>query len=168
MRPLARAYDFLIIGFAVCGAAALAVSTVLIVVDVVLRNLGLPPVQAASALVEYAMLAATAAGSPWLVRRKGHVAVDSLIEQLPRPVYRAFVVGGMLLSIFVCTFLGWRAAMLAADAIARGATDIRSIDIPGWVAYALLSVGLVLCATEFLRLLILRGGDVEAQHGNGA
>ena len=66
------------------------------------------------------------------------------------------------------TFLGWRAAMLAADAISRGAVDIRSINIPGWVAYALLSAGLILCATEFLRLLILRGGAVEAQHGNGA
>ena len=60
------------------------------------------------------------------------------------------------------------AAMLAADAIARGAVDIRSINIPGWVAYTLLSAGLILCATEFLRLLILRGGDVEAQHGSGA
>lgn len=168
MRALIRLYDLLIIGFAVFGAATLAVSTVLIVADVLLRNLGFTPIQSASALVEYAMLAATAGGAPWLVRRKGHVAVDSLIDQFPPVVYRAFVVGGMLLSIFVCAFLGWRAAMLAADAIARGAVDIRSINIPGWVAYALLSAGLILCATEFLRLLILRGSDVEAQHGSGA
>jgi len=168
MRALTRLYDTLIIGFAVFGAATLAASTILIVVDVGLRNLGLPPVRAASALVEYAMLAATAGGAPWLVRRKGHVAVDSLIDQFPPAFYRAFVVGGILLSIGVCAFLGWRAAMLAADAIARGSVDIRSINIPGWVAYALLSAGLILCATEFLRLLILRGGAVEAQHGNGA
>lgn len=168
MRPLIRLYDLLILGFAGFGALSLAASAILIVADVVLRNLGLSPLQAASALVEYAMLAATAGGSPWLVRRKGHVAVDSLIDQLPRSAYRAIVVAGMVLSIFVCAFLGWRAAMLAADAIARGAVDMRSINVPGWIAYALLSAGLILCASEFLRLLILRGGQVEAQHGGGA
>ncbi|MDQ0315352.1 TRAP transporter small permease [Amorphus orientalis] len=168
MRALIRCYDALIIGFAVAGAATLAVSTALIVADVLLRNFGLQPLRFASALVEYAMLAATMGGAPWLVRRKGHVAVGSLIEQLPGPAYRTILVSGMILSLGVCAFLGWRAMLLAADAIDRGAVDIRSIDVPGWVAYALLSLGLILCATEFLRLLILGRTALGNQHGSGA
>jgi len=167
MRLLARLYDALVIGFALFGAGCLAVSTVLIIVDVVLRNLGMGTLQASSALVEYAMLAATAGGAPWLVRRRGHVAVDSLIDQLPRPVYRAIVAAGMALSAAVSGFLGWRAFMLALDAVERGAVDIRSINLPGWLAYALLSAGLILCATEFVRLLMRRDA-LEAQHGSGA
>lgn len=167
MRPLTRLYDALVIGFAIFGAGCLAVSTVLIVVDVVLRNLGMGTVQASSALVEYAMLAATAGGSPWLVRRKGHVAVDSLIDQLPRPAYRAIVAGGTVLAAGVSGFLGWRAALLALDAIDRGAVDIRSINLPGWLAYALLSAGLLLCAAEFVRLLVKRDA-LAAQRGSGA
>ncbi|MEW5422823.1 TRAP transporter small permease [Amorphus sp. 3PC139-8] len=168
MRPLIRLYDFLIAGFAAVGAASLALSTILIVADVLLRNFGLQPIQAASALVEYAMLVATVGGSPWLVRRKGHVAVDSLIAQLPSPIHRTLLVGGMVLSLAVCAFLGWRAAMLALEAVARGSVDIRSIILPGWIVYALLSAGLFLCATEFLRLLIVRDAPIEAQHGSGA
>ena len=168
MRGLIGLYDLLIGALAVAGAAALGLSALLIVVDVMLRNLGLPPIQAASALVEYAMLAATVAGAPWLVRRGGHVAVDSFVAALPPRSHRWAVRGGLAFSLGVCAFLAWRAAALGLEAVARNDVDIRSIDVPGWVAYALLAVGLGLCATEFLRLLIVGQDSQQPQTVAGA
>ncbi|WP_119168436.1 TRAP transporter small permease [Algihabitans albus] len=168
MPALIRVYDGLVLALAVAGAAALGLSALLIVVDVMLRNLGLPPIQAASALIEYAMLAATVGGAPWLVRRGGHVAVDSFVAALPPRAYRWVLRGGLTFSFGVSAFLAWRAAVLTLEAVVRNDVDIRSIDVPGWVAYALLAVGLGLCATEFLRLLIVGGGDQKTQDVAGA
>ena len=168
MTALIRTYDGFVLALAVAGAAALGLSALLIVVDVVLRNLGLPPIQAASALVEYAMLAATVGGAPWLVRRGGHVAVDSFVAALPPRTHRWVVRGGLVFSLGICAFLAWRAAVLALEAVALNDVDIRSIDVPGWVAYLLLAVGLGLCATEFLRLLIVGDGGRETRDVAGA
>lgn len=168
MSALIRLYDALILALASAGAAVLGLTALLIVVDVILRNLGLPLIQAASALVEYAMLAATAGGAPWLVRCTGHVAIDSFVAGLPPKLHRWLVRGGLAFSLGVSGFLAWRAVVLALEAIVRNDVDIRSIDVPGWVAYALLAVGLGLCATEFLRLLIVGQDDHKTQDVMGA
>ena len=76
--------------------------------------------------------------------------------------------GGLVFSLGICAFLAWRAAVLALEAVALNHLDIRSIDVPGWVAYLLLAVGLGLCATEFLRLLIVGDGGRETRDVAGA
>ncbi|MEM7694086.1 MAG: TRAP transporter small permease [Pseudomonadota bacterium] len=136
--------------------AIIAGAAGLIIADVIGRNLGLFSIRATSALVEYALLAATMCGAPILVRRGGHVAVDSLIGALP-PIARDLVRrAGFVLAAVVSGFLASRAAALSLEAAARGVTDIRSIDVPGWVATALLAGGLGLCAIEFARLTLQR------------
>ncbi|WP_108662963.1 TRAP transporter small permease [Acuticoccus kandeliae] len=168
MRALLRAYEWLIVALAVLGGAILLGATVLIIVDVVARNTALPPVRAASALVEYAMLAATAFGAPWLVRRGGHVAIDSFVVRLPAGARFMVSRATLALPLAIAAFLAWRAGVIAVEAAMRGAVDIRSIDLPGWLAPALLALALGLCATEFLRLLVLRRELPRSAHGSGA
>jgi len=167
MRALLRAYDGLILALAVLGGAVLAASTLLIVADVTSRNLGLSPLRAASTLVEYAMLTATACGAPWLVRRGGHIAIDSFVRQLPPAAHAAVARLTIAFCAAVAGFLAWRALALALEVAARGDVDIRSIDVPGWVAPALLALALGLCAVEFVRLLAT-GERPAGGHGAGA
>jgi len=161
----ARLYDRLIFALAVLGAASLAFMTLAIALDVILRNAGFRPFQATSAIVEYLLLFATMAGSPWLVRIGGHIAIVSFVERLPGRLRR--LVGQLvaILSIIALGLLAWRAAAVGWQMV--GTMDMRSINIPGWVLYSMLSVGFGLMTAEFLRLL-LRGeiynvGD-EAGH----
>lgn len=151
-----RLYDRFVIGLAVLAAASLGLVIFAIAADVILRNLGLRPWQATSALVEYTLLFSTMAGAPWLVRRHGHVAITSFVELLPRAPRR--LVGMLVLALSAATLalLCWRAAAVGLDMVERGSVDIRSIGIPSWVLYAMLSGGFGLMAAEFLRLL-LRG-----------
>ncbi len=153
---LLRLYDRLVIGLAVLAAASLGFVIFAIVIDVVLRNLGMRPWQATSALVEYTLLFSTMGGAPWLVRRHGHVAITSFVEMLPAGLRRA--VGQLVLIVSAATLalLCWRAGAVGVDMIERGSMDIRSINIPSWVLYAMMSVGFGLMAAEFLRLF-LRG-----------
>lgn len=132
----------------IAGAASL------IIADVFGRNLGLFSVQASSALVEYAMLASTMCGAPLLVRRGGHVAVDSLLRALPGGPRDLLRRAGFVACALIAGFLASRAAHLSLEAAERGVTDIRSIDIPGWLATALIAAGLGLTAIEFARLTL--------------
>lgn len=163
---LMRIYDGLIHGLAALGALALAAMVVGIVIDVGLRNAGMAPVQATSALIEYGLLFATMAGAPWLVRTRGHVAIRALVGRMPPAMSRAIDRATLVFAIAVLTLLSWRAVLVALEAVHRGATDIRSISLPGWILPAMLAAGFALMATEFLRLLMR--GDVydaaNAQH----
>lgn len=162
---LSRLYDRLILGLAVLGALSLAFITIAIVVDVILRNTGFRPFQATSAIVEYVLLFSTMAGSPWLVRIGGHIAIVSFVECLPHAARQRAGQAVAILSIIALGLLCWRSAAVGwqlADTV-----DMRSINMPMWVLYSMLSVGFGLMATEFLKLL-LRGEvyDVGTEAGH--
>ena len=155
MKNLIRLYDMIILGLAALAGAGFAAMTVAIVIDVGLRNFGMRPWQPTSALVEYSLLFAAMAAGPWLIREGGHVAVDSFANMLPRPARRIVGQLVMLLSVAVLGLLSWRAALGALDAAEFGSTDMRSINIPFWIAYAMLSAGFGLMATEVIRLRLI-------------
>jgi C4-dicarboxylate transporter, DctQ subunit len=153
---LLRLYDRLVIGLAALAAISLGLVIFGIAIDVILRNVGLRPWQATSALVEYTLLFSTMAGAPWLVRRHGHIAITSFVEMLPPGMRRAIGQLVLIVSAATLALLCWRAGAVGFDMVERGSMDIRSVNIPSWVLYAMLSAGFGLMATEFLRLF-LRG-----------
>lgn len=162
---LLRLYDRLIAWLAVLGGASLVFITIAIICDVILRNTGFHPFQWTSAIVEYVMLFATMAAAPWLVREGGHVAIGSFVERLPEAV-RLFT-GRLVavLCILVLLLLCWRSGAVGLEMVAARAVDMRSINIPAWVLYGMLTVGFGLMALEFLRILV-RGGIYRG--GSGA
>ncbi|WP_118136323.1 TRAP transporter small permease [Oceanicella sp. SM1341] len=158
-------YDRVILALAVAAGASLAFATLAIVVDVTLRNTGFRPFQFTSAVVEYIMLFVTVAAAPWLAHIGAHVAINALVSRLPgglRSVLGRLVIAAC---VAVLALLAWRAGALTAQEWAFGSVDIRSIAIPGWLAYALLCAGFAFMALEFL-VKLLRG-ETEAG-GDGA
>ena len=163
---LVRIYDRMITGLAISGGVSLVIITIAIIIDVVLRNTGFRPSQSTSALVEYVMLYSTMAAAPWLVRKNGHVAITSFAGRLPNAV-RLFAGRAILvLCIAMLGLLSWRSGAVGLQMLAQGSVDMRSINIPSWVLYAMLSVGFGLMTLEFLRMLFR--GDIytgsEATH----
>ena len=153
---LARAYDRFIVALAALGGASLVFITLMIVVDVVLRNTGFRPFQSTSAVVEYVMMFSTMAAAPWLVRTGGHVAITSFVAMLPEGLRRAVGMLVLVISVVALGLLAWRSGAVGLQMMAQGSVDMRSINIPAWVLYAMLAVGFGLMAVEFLRIM-LRG-----------
>lgn len=161
---LVRVYDRLILGLAVLGATSLAIATIMIVIDVILRNTGFRPFQATSAIVEYVMMFSTMAAAPWLVRIGGHVAIDSFVAKLPDTA-RMWVSRVLTtVTIFILALLAWRSGVVGLEMIASRSVDMRSINIPAWVLYAMLTGGFGLMALEFVRILLAG----RAYSGSGA
>ena len=79
MGALTRLYDTVIVALPAIAGVMLVVSFVLIVYDVLLRNVLLisPPAFSVPS-IEYGLLYITMFCGPWLVRTRGHVSVEAL------------------------------------------------------------------------------------------
>lgn len=158
---LMKVYDIVLKGLVAAGATCLVLITVGIIADVVLRNLGYRSVQATSALIEYGLLFSTMAVAPYLVRTNGHVAIQSFVDRIPGPMQSVVARFSLALSVLVLGLVSWRAAAVAIEVTRIGVVDMRSVNFPGWVLYAFISIGLGLMAIEFL-IILIRG---ERFHG---
>ena len=154
MRTLTRIYNAVIVGLAIVAGAMMAAVFLMIILDVVMRTAGLQPPLFVSALSEYALLYLTMFAAPWVVRIKGHVYVESLTSALPERARLVIERGMLVLCIVVCLVLAYYAAITGIEIAGRGEVDVRSIEIPRWVLFVPLPVGLTLSAAEFLRFLL--------------
>lgn len=163
---LMKLYDGTVHCLVVLGAACLVFITVAIIGDVAMRNLGFHSIQAVSALIEYGLLFSTMAVAPYLVRTNGHVAIQSFVEKIQEPMRSLVSKFALTLSVVVLAIVSWRAAAVAIEVANANAIDMRSINIPGWVLYVMLSVGFGLMAVEFL-IILIRGERFHGSQGEG-
>lgn len=138
------------------AGTCLTVIFIAIICDVVLRNLGFQPPAFTLAVTEYGMFFITMATAPMLVRTGGHVSVEIFSSSLAPGKRRLLATFVYLMCSALCFLLALFAFSAALDAAARGEIDIRSIDLPRWVLYAILGGGLSLSGLEFILLMIAK------------
>jgi TRAP-type C4-dicarboxylate transport system permease small subunit len=158
-----RLYDRLIVGLAGLAGAAIAGVCLLIVYDVIARNLGLQPPRSTVALTEYALLYFTMAAAPYLVRVKGHIVVEVIYQRLSggfqKHLDKVILVFCALVSLVISTL----AMLLLLESLTTGEIEIRSMDTPRWVLFIPLTGGFFLMTLEFIRLLMKRDSIFRSQ-----
>jgi C4-dicarboxylate transporter, DctQ subunit len=153
LHALLAAYDRLVTALAALAAALIGVACVLIVVDVTIRTLGIPPPDYTIAVVEYELLYITMFAAPYLVRQRGHVYIDALVARLPPALERAVAKLAYAVAIAVSLIYAWYSAQLLLEAIGSGFYDERGVDMPLWSLYLPIPIGFGLVAIEFGRFL---------------
>ena len=154
MQGIVKAYNTLIYGLAMCAGGAISVAFVLIVVDVLMRLVGLSPPAFTITFVEYILLYFTVLSAPWLVRVKGHVFVDALTQMMPGKVQTVFAKIVYFLSICSTLTFSYVSFGLLVEAIVTGNLDVRGVFMPAWILFAPMPLCFLLVASEFLRYLI--------------
>jgi TRAP-type C4-dicarboxylate transport system permease small subunit len=163
LHLLARLYDGLLRGMAMLGGLLMVAMMVSIMTDVVLRNLGTQSSAHLFTFTEYALLLIPLLGAPWLVREKGHIYVEVLINGLP-PASRQVLIRAILFAcIAVCAVLAWYAGGITVQNYVLADKDVRSFDMPRWMLMAFMPLSFGMMALEFLRLAA-RG---ESPFGSG-
>lgn len=170
MKPLDlfwRGFDWVLNALAVIAGVLLALMFLSIIYDVTTRNLRMFTVTWVVPLTEYALLYVTTLATPWLLRERGHVAMEAL-RSMARPALswwlEKIVLGLCLIS---CIAAAW----LSIPVIERniGMTDVRANFIPRWTMFAPITVTFALCAVQFARFLMRSGsffdGGVRPQDG---
>lgn len=131
----------------------LAAIVVLVVADVVVRNLGLRPIPWAVSAAEYSLLYAAFLPMPWLVRTRGHVFVEFLRKALPPVAQRVLEKAVYVACVALCLYLGGYALAGLAAAWADGAYETRTFDMPQWLVLLPVTLGFLMSALEWLRFL---------------
>ena len=154
MRVVAALYSRLLELLAVVAGVILAAMAFAIVIDVVMRNLGLQPPAHTLTLTEYGLLYLTMLGAPWLVREKGHVYIE-LVTAALGPRARFWLTRVVYaLCVLTCAVIFWVSLEVTLDQFQRHVTDVRSFDMPRWLLTASIPLSFGLMIIEFGRFLI--------------
>ncbi len=128
----------------------------MIVLDVSIRSLGFSPPLFTSSVVEYALLYVAMFSAPFLVREKGHVAIEALLSIMPHGLRR----GLALVVYFLCgassLLFAYFSYQLMYASWVDNILDIRGVDMPQWAQYLPMCIGFLLTGLEFVMYLIGR------------
>lgn len=126
----------------------------MIVIDVSIRSMGYTPPGFTLAVVEYSLLWFAMCSAPYLVRNRGHVAIEALIAILPPAVRRALAKMVYLVCACVALLFAYFSVLLFLEAWISQEPDLRGIDMPYWILFLPMPISFILVALEFLRYLI--------------
>lgn len=153
MTVLGAIHRGVVVGLAALSAGMLALFTIGICYDVIVRTIGLPPPNYTVTLVEYGLLYVTVLSAPWLLREKGHVFVDMAVRAMPPRARRVNELAMYAIGLAVCAILCYAAGALAIESWQRGDLDNRDFDMPRWAIYAPMALSFFLLVLEFARYL---------------
>ena len=154
MDIVAALYRRLLEALAVVAGVILAAMALAIVLDVVVRNLGLQPPAHTLTLTEYGLLYLTMLAVPWLVREKGHVYIELLTAALG-PRARFWLTRLVYaLCVVTCAVIFWSGLEVTLAHYGRDVIDVRSFDMPRWLLTASIPLSFGLMTIEFAHFLL--------------
>lgn len=100
---------------------------------------------------EYSMLYITFLGTAWLLKKKGHIAVDLLTSRL-KPKSRALVdIINSIIGVFISVIITWYGILVTWDLFVKGTHTITALEPPLFPIMAVIPVGGFLLLIQFLR-----------------
>jgi len=149
-----KALERVVTGLVYLACAIVILIFTMIVIDVTLRKFGMTPPGFTLTVVEYSLLYFAMAAAPWLVRQRGHVAIEAVVMLLPRTLQIIMAKIVYLACMVVSIMFAYYSTVLLAEALATMESDIRGVEVPLWMLFALMPFSFALIGLEFLMYLI--------------
>lgn len=124
-----------------------------IIFQVAARSFGFSGSTHVFTFIEFGLLYIVMAGSPWLVRQKGHVFIELLTAALPAHVTAPFSRFVSALCVLLCLLLVWYTGEATWKSYLKGDADMRSIDMPRWLLLISMPICFSLMAIQFSRFV---------------
>lgn len=164
-----RLFDRMLDAMAVLAAVLLFATTLLIALDVLQRNLdlgfGVPGIIEIS---EYALYLITFLGAPWALRLGAHVAVEIVVDSLPRRWAAAAERLAGAIGLAASLGLVYGGALATWKSFIAGRLVFKTFVFPEWWLLAPLPIAGLILAIEFaLRLAGARTPTPHATEGDG-
>lgn len=149
-------FDLLIDALAVVAGALIVALTALVVFDIGARSLRLLALPWSLEATEYMLYAVTFLGAPWVLRERGHIAIELVVERLPQRARGAVAVVAELAGAAVCAVLFVSACRVVWRSYESGIQVQKSFSFPEWLAYAGIPPVMLILAGIHLRWLAAR------------
>ena len=124
--------------------------TLLIGLDVGLRNAGLGGVPWSNEVSEYILYLVTLLSAPWLLRAGQHIRVDILLKVLPPKLAWVLEWLADILGLVCSAYFVWYGVKVLAASYASGAISIKTLVLPEWWLLAPMPLAFVLVSIEFV------------------
>jgi TRAP-type C4-dicarboxylate transport system permease small subunit len=113
---------------------------------------------------EYALLWMVFLGTTWLLREKGHVAVDIIYAGLRESTKTRLDLVMNAIAGVACGVLFVFSLTYVCECIIHGVTDVRAVTVPKWMVSIIIPVGMLLLTLQFFRMVwqryrSMKGGD---------
>lgn len=144
-------YGYLMRACGLCSGLIIAVLAVLIVYNVLSRNLGYGSLNWIMEGSEYALGVATFLGAPWVLYENAHVRIDILLNNLPRKAGRRLeLLINVLGAVIAAVFLYFMVAV-GVEYYERGTRVFKAFVFPEWWTFVIPVFSFVLLIIEFIR-----------------
>jgi TRAP-type C4-dicarboxylate transport system permease small subunit len=165
MQQLSDGYGRLLEWLMLTACMLLLAITLLIGLDVLLRNIGLGGIPQSNELSEDALYLVTILAAPGLLRRSQHIRVDILLRVIPPRVAWALEWFGDGVGLICCAFFAWYGLRVTLASYLAGSVSIKTLIMPEWWIFAPMPVCFLMIGIEFsfrMRLLALSPREARA------
>jgi TRAP-type C4-dicarboxylate transport system permease small subunit len=153
------ALDLLIDALAIVAGALLCALVAVILVDVVARYLRWFSLAWGLEASEYMLYAITFLGAPWVLRERGHIAIELVVERLSGRARRLAARAVNALGALVCAVLFLFACVVLWRSYESGTMVHKSFVFPEWLVYVGMPPVFLLLVVLYLRALAHRDGS---------
>jgi C4-dicarboxylate transporter DctQ subunit len=141
-----------IIDFMAFLSGLLLVGAVLIVcVEICMRYFFRRPQVWTVEVCEYILFALAFLGTPWLLKKGGHVNVDIVVERLSKQSRRYLNLVSCGIGIFICAVITWFSMTAAWDSYMSGVVVTKTLTIQKYYFLLLITLGYFFLLLEFAR-----------------
>jgi len=164
MQRLSDGYGRLLEWLMVTACMLLLAITLLIGLDVLLRNLGLGGIPQSNEISEDALYLVTILAAPGLLRRGQHIRVDILLRVIPPRVAWSLEWFGDVVGLICCAFFAWYGLRVTLASYLAGSVSIKTLIMPEWWIFAPMPVCFLMIGIEFIfRMRLLARSPREAR-----
>ncbi len=169
LQRVSDAYGRLLAALALVGCAILMAMLLIIVADVLLRNIAVPGMPRGLAwsneISELMLYLITMTVAPWLLRQGQHIRVDIVLQAIPRQLAWRLEWVSDVIGLGCCCVIAWYGSQAAWSSYVSGAVNIKTLVTPEWWALTPLPVVFVMLALEMLfRMTRLYQGERGPRH----
>lgn len=154
MQTLSRIFGRFISALALAGCLTLLAMMLIIVADVLLRNLAPPGwpkgIAWSNEVSELMLYFITMSVAPWLLRQGQHIRVDIVLQAIPKRLAWWLECLGDLLGLVCCVLLCRYGIEATLASWRAGSLNIKTLVTPEWWSLAPLPIAFALLSAEMV------------------
>ena len=153
--------DMIMDGFAFLAGILLLLVTFFVSYSVIVRYLHIKPPIWILQYTEYALLWITFLGAAWLLRKGGHIRIDTVIMRLGPKTRSIIEVIIAVLGFVVCIIIVWFGTEKTLEFYERGILDVKAVIVPLYPLFLIIPLGGFMLLLQFGRNIYNRLKDFK-------
>ena len=149
-----RIFDYIIDFFAYIAGILLLMVTLFVSYSVVVRYLHFKPPIWILQCTEYALLWMTFLGAAWLLKKDGHIRIDTIVSRFGPKGRLVLEIVVACLGCIVCFIIFWFGFEKNVDLFQRGIMDVKGVTMPQYPLFLVIPLGGLLLLIQFVRNFI--------------